>query len=365
MATIYDIARIAGVSPTTVSRVLNGSKNVKKETRDKVMSVIVSNNFVPNLLARNLSIGESQIIAFLVPDIDNPFFTKLLHGITDIAMSLNYNVFMFGTDENVEREHKVLASLKTEMIKGIIIIPVAEGDNETKMMLLQLRERNMPVVLIDRDIRGGDFDGVFSEDRIGVIEAMRCLNNEGHTDIAIITGPQTNRPGYERLKGYKKALEVMGIKLNPEYVVDGAFRVKESYEAMNSLMQLKNPPTAILASNNLTTLGCLKYMKDHGLIIGKDISLISFDDIVEFIYTEINLTAIDRPVYAMGCEAMMLLENRFQQDHKDRLRIGFGVVRRNFVKTQLIKRGSEKYERFEKVIAEKRSIRNISHEEVQ
>lgn len=337
---IYDVARESGVSPATVSRVLNGNKNVKRSTREKVLKVIEGTNYVPNALARNLSVGGSQNIAFLVPDIENPFFSKILHGLMDKALDYDYNVFMFGTDENSKMEHKVLDSIKTEMVKGLIIIPVSEHDEETKKRLDRFEEQGIPVVLIDRDMSGAGFDGVFSEDANGVFLAVESLIQEGHREIGIITGPDTSRPGHERLKGYKKALEAYDIKLNPEYIVNGFFHEEESYQAMKNLMELDHPPSAVFASNNMTTLGCLKYMKEKGLQLTKDVSLIGFDDIKELEYTDVHLTVVTRPVYEMGCEAMGLLESRFQE--KDHAADRHMVIHRNLVKTWLIKRGSEK-----------------------
>lgn len=341
---IYDIAKESGVSTSTVSRVLNGNKNVKEETREKVLKVIRGKNYVPNAIARNLSSGESQNIAFLVPDIENPFFSKVLHGITDKATESNYNVFMYGTDENTEREHRILDSLKEEMIKGLIIIPVSEIDRETAFRLNKFESKGIPVVLIDRDIRGAGFDGVFSEDVEGSCEAVELLIQEGHKKIAIITGPDTSRPGHNRLKGYKKALENHKIQINPEYIINGEFLEDESYNAMKSLMELKDPPTAVFSSNNMTTIGCLRYLKENNMKLVEDISLVGFDDIKELEYTDISLTVVTRPVYEMGCEVMDLLKQRFQ--NKQNLSEDKMVTRRNSVKTWLIKRGSEKYKKF-------------------
>lgn len=338
---IYDVAKVAGVSPATVSRVLNGNTNVKASTREKVLAIIEGHGYVPSALARNLSTGGSQTIAFIVPDIENPFFSKVLHGITDRAAECDYNVFMFGTDESCERQHKALESLNAEMIKGIIIIPVSEEDKKTRDMLERFEERNVPVVLVDRDTDGASFDGVFSEDSAGIVRAVDCLVEEGHREIAIITGPTTSRPGRERLNGYEKALEAHGIAINPQYIVDGKFREEESFNAMQKLMALDTKPTAILASNNMTALGCLKYMKENGLRLGQDISLIGFDDIPELAYTDVALTVITRPNYEMGCEAMNLLGQRFLE--KATPGGERGVLHRSIVKTNLVRRGSEKF----------------------
>lgn len=344
---IYDIAREAGVSPATVSRVLNNHRNVKEETRNKVQEVIRGKKYSPNMVARNLSVGISKNIAFMAPDLENPFFGKILHGISDRAMENGYNVFMSGTAEDGEREHMILESLKLEMLKGLIIIPVSETDRETAARLRWFEAQGVPVVLIDRDMRGERFDAVFSQDMEGAFEAVECLLEEGHTKIAVITGPESLRPGYERLNGYKKALDHHGIPLNREYIQCGDFTEEGSREAMSRLLELGDPPTAVFTCSNMTTLGALTCLKERGRRLGEDISVAGFDDIKELACTDVRLTAVTRPVYQMGCEAMRILERRFQMAGE-----AWGeplVLQRNLVKTRLVKRGSEKYKQFERV----------------
>lgn len=339
---IYDVAKEAGVSPSTVSRVLNNRDNVKAATREKVLRVIEGKEYKPNSLARNLSVGVSRNIAFLVPDIENPFFGKILHGISDCATEKDYNVFMFGTDENTDREHKVLENLKPEMIRGLIITPVSELDEDTSKKLKKFEEQGIPVVLVDRDIQGGKLDGVFSNDVEGAYEAVECLIEEGHKDIAVIIGPETSKPGNDRLNGYKKALEQYGIPINEKYIVSGGFREEGAYQAMNRLMSLEKPPTAVFSCNNLTTLGCLRYLKEKKMKLTRDISMVCFDDIKELEYTDIHLTAVLRPIYEMGYEAMKLLEKRFEDEKSQGLERY--IIRRYMVNTRLVKRGSEKLE---------------------
>lgn len=338
---IYDIAKEAGVSPSTVSRVLNNKDHVKASTREKILRVIEGKSYRPNSLARNLSVGTSRNIAFLVPDIENPFFSKILHGISDCAIEKDYNVFMFGTDENTEREHKVLENLKPEMMKGLIITPVSAVDTETAERLKQFEKQGIPIVLVDRDIRGYKFDGVFSDDENGACEAVECLIQEGHRRIGVITGPSTSKPGNDRRIGYKRALEKNGIEVDEQYIVSGGFKEEGAYQAMRRLMSLDEPPTAIFSCNNMTTLGCLRYMQENDLKLVRDISMVSFDDIKELEYTDIRLTAVLRPIYEMGYEAMHLLERRYEEedDKSGGERVFF---RRHVVNSWLVKRGSEK-----------------------
>lgn len=337
---IYDIAIAAGVSPTTVSRVVNGNKNVKAETRKRVLKIIEEKNYVPNSLARNLSVGDSQNIAFLAPDIENPFFSKIFHGLLDTANQYEYNVFMYGTNDNLSVEHRILDGIRKETVKGIIIIPVSDKDKGTAERLEKIEKNQIPVVLLDRDIYQSDFDGVFSNDYEGAYDAVRCLIDAGHKKIAAITGELDTRPGRERLRGYKKALKDAGIEQRTEYIVNGMFKEKESYEACKLLMELEDRPTAVFTSNNLTTLGCLRYLKENDLKIGRDISMVCFDEIRELEYTDIRLTVVDRPIYEMGCAALELLEYNFLTAGRGG---GEKVIRKtNMVKTKLVIRGSEK-----------------------
>lgn len=341
---IYDIAKEAGVSPSTVSRVLNNRDNVKKGTREKVLQVIEGKAYKPNLLARSLSVGVSRNIAFLAPDIENPFFSKILHGISDCAIEKDYNVFMFGTDENTEREHKILENLKPEMMMGLIITPVSERDENTVEWLKRFEQQGIPIVLVDRDIRGCKFDGVFSNDEESACEAVECLIEEGHKKIGVITGPETSKPGHDRCAGYKRALKKHNIEINENYIVRGGFKEEGAYRAMKALMEQKEPPTAVFSCNNMTTLGCLRYMQEKGMKLTRDISMVCFDEIKELEYTDIHLTSVARPIYEMGYEAMHILEKRYEDKEKrgsDRY-----IIRRHTVNPYLVKRGSEKYLQF-------------------
>lgn len=337
---IYDVAKEAGVSPSTVSRVLNNKSNVKSSTREKVMRVIEGTSYKPNALARELSVGKSRNIAFLVPDIENPFFSKILHGISDCAIENDYNVFMFGTDDDLEREHKILRNLENSIVRGVIITPISEEDDVTLQLLRQFEQDGIPVVLIDRDVREHQFDGVFSNDIEGACEAVECLIQEGHERIGVITGPSTSKPGNDRCIGYRRALEKHGIKVDESYIVSGRFKEEGSYQAMKTLMERKDPPTAVFTCNNMTTLGCLRYMQEHHLKVSKDIALVCFDDIKELEYADMHLTSVLRPIYEMGYEAMNILERRFED--KERSGTIRHITRRHYVNPWLEVRGSEK-----------------------
>lgn len=335
---IYDVAKKAKVSPATVSRVLNGNTVVKAETKEKILKVIEDMNYVPSSVARSLSIKETSNIGVIVPDIANPFFSTILSGVTHAADKYEYNTFLFGTDEKPEKQHRVLRAIKGENLKGVILVPVFENDDETVELLRELEQMNIPIVLIDRDIRGANFDGVFSDDFRGAYDAVSALIENGHRDIAIIRGPEQSRPGRERYEGYVKAMADAKIEIKEEYVRNCSFLLDNvAYEETEKLMELKEPPTAIFTGNNMTSLGCIKCLFDKNMKLGEDIAVVGFDDIDTLQYVNVNLTVVDRPVKKMGIEAMKLLQMRFQEDQSER-----DIKRKITLDTHVILRGSEK-----------------------
>lgn len=333
--TINDIAKLAKVSPSTVSRVLNNNGLVKEETKQRILRIVEESKFVPNAFARSLS-NESLInnVGLIVPNIDNPFFAALAEGVSAAADECGYNSFLFNTNEDVKKELRFLQTSQEQRLRGLLMVPVVENDTVNRSYLLRLP---IPVVMIDREAYNTNFDGVFSDDIEGAYNAVEALIKNGHTKIAQIMGPQTTKPGRARLEGYRQALDAHGIPYREEYVVEGKFLKEESYEGMQKLMKLKDPPTAIFSANNLTSIGVLKYLKEHSLRLGRDISMVGYDDIEVLEYTDMNLSTVSRPVQRMGYDAMMLLHERITHtDHRN------GARKRIYLGAQLILRGSER-----------------------
>lgn len=334
---IYDVAKKARVSSATVSRVLNNSMHVREETKRRVLKTIEELDYTPNALARKLSTGHTSNIGFLIPDIENPFFVHLLRGITNAADEHGYNIFLYGTDDNVSKELRFFDAVRAERLSGVLVIPVDSENEETCSRLLALEESDVPVVLLDRSLKHGRFDGVFSEDFRGAMMAVECLIQEGHRRIAIIRGPDNSRPGHERWQGYKAALDKWGIAVEERYVAQGNFHQERAYEAMYDIMEQDEPPTAIFASNNMTSLGCLRYFMEHGMRLGEDISMIGFDEIEMLRYAGFALSVVDRDIYHMGRSAIHLLMQRMQ--HGALREAGRQEI---FLPTRLILRGSER-----------------------
>ncbi|MBR4308174.1 MAG: LacI family DNA-binding transcriptional regulator, partial [Oscillospiraceae bacterium] len=311
-ANIYEIAKEAGVSIATVSRVMNRSANVSEKSAKRVLEAVKKLNYVPNSMARSLSTSMSTSIGVVVPDIDNPFFSKVLQGVTSVADAHGYQVLLYSTDEDPVKEQKILHSMREHRLRGLLMIPVSEDSVETLAQLQDFADRSIPVVLLDREVEDRRFDRVITQDEDGVYCAVCSLISAGHKRISIITGPQHTRTGKLRLQGYERAMAEHSLPVREEYVRYGDFRVQRAYEEALALCSLPEPPTAIFSSNNMTTYGCLRAFQQLGLEVGKDISLIGFDDIEALNWLNYNLSVVCRDVAGMGRRAMELLLNCFE-----------------------------------------------------
>ncbi len=333
---IREIAQRAGVSSATVSRVLNNSGYVKSETRQKVMEVVKAYDYVPNEIARSLSIQDSFSIGVIIPDIENEFFSKVINGVNEVAEKYHYNLIFWGTNETLAKEHRCLDLVKRRWVKGVLIAPISDSDDVTRQQLLALEKSGVPVVLIDRDVKGARFDGVFVDNQQGACDGVTELIRAGHQRIAVITGPDTSKPGKGRYQGYVQAMEENGLAIRPEYVACGDFKIAKAYACTKRLMELPEPPTAIFTSNNLSTLGCLKYLTEKKLKLGRDVSLMGFDDIETLKMIDYRISVVERDAKQQGMEAMKLLEECFESGGQNRQR-----GKRVTVPYQVILRGSE------------------------
>lgn len=338
--TIRDVAKRAGVSIATVSRVINNTDTHNEETRDKVNEAIKSLNYKPNVSARALQKNTvSKVIAIVVPDLGNPFFTDVIKGVSSVAQSEGYEIFVCDTDEKVDKEVKVLDMLRFQNIAGLIITPESHDEDHNAESLYKMENAGIPIVLVDRDVKFHDFDAVFLDNFKGAYDAVSALADEGHKRISIIAGPISSKPGKDRFNGYRTALENKNIEYNSELVKFGDFRWKSGYELAGQLLSMEERPTAIFVSNNLMTLGCISAINEANLKIPDDISLIGFDDVDVFKMLGLKISVVNRPTTQMGEEAATILFQKMNlsQGKKPKAR------KRMILSLQLKLRGSEKF----------------------
>lgn len=335
---IKELSEKIGVSSATISRVVNNHGYVSEKTRAQVLEAIEKYQYVPNAIARSLSTKKTRNIGVIVPDIENEFFSSVISGISRTAEGQGYNIHFMGTDENIDSEHKFLEIVNQQRLEGIIISPVSENDIYTRDKLLRLKESGVPVVLVDRNVAGADFKGVFVDNYAGAYAGVKALIDAGHTRIAIITGIKISKPGRERERGYLEAMKAAGLELRSEYILAGDFKIEKAYECTKKLMELKNPPTAIFTSNNCTTMGCLKYMTENKYKLGKNISVLGFDDIEVLKIIKYNLSVVSRDAKLQGQKAMELmireLKNKDISQDLDNIYIPYKVILRGSEKIQ-------------------------------
>ena len=252
---ISEIAKKAQVSTATVSRVINDSNRVRPATREKVLRVIEENGYSPSAVAKSLSIQNTHNIGVIFPDIENPFFSSALIGISKTAEANGYNVSYFNTDESSKREHRFLEVVRSLRLDGIVLAAADMQDAQTRQTLRRFEEAGVAVVLLDRVLEGGDFSLISAEDRSGAYKATRQLIAEGHKKIAIIRGSASNRPVTERYAGFVEAMEEAGLPIREEYVVQADQKSEIAYQMTKRLIELAEPPTAIFTCNNMMTLG--------------------------------------------------------------------------------------------------------------
>uniref|UniRef100_A0A7C3MQG0 LacI family transcriptional regulator n=1 Tax=Dictyoglomus thermophilum TaxID=14 RepID=A0A7C3MQG0_DICTH len=312
--TMKDVAKLAGVSISTVSHVINKTRYVEKETRERVYEAIKTLGYRPNILASSLRKKITNTIGLIISNITNLFYPEVVRGVEDYLTKFNYNLILCNSDEDVEKEKNYIEVLFSRRVDGLIITP--SKSSETRENLDLFREKNIPIVLVDRKIEGLDEDVVLVDNVKGTYDAINYLISLGHKRIGIITGPLDTTTGYERLEGYLKALEDNNIKKDNNLIYEGDFKEKGGYEGTSYLLNLKNPPTAIFSSNNLMVLGSLKRITEIGVKIPSDLSLISFDDMEWFPYFSPPLTAVYQPAYELGETAVKLLFERLKRGRK-------------------------------------------------
>ena len=311
MVTIHDVARAAGVSPATVSRVFNGG-NVTPARALSVQQAAAALGFAPNRVARSLRKQQSSVIGLVIPDIENPFFTSLARGVEDAAQRTSLSVVLCNSDEDTEKEQRYLQVALGEQMAGVI---VAAADRD-RTDLGPLIERGIPVVAVDRRPHEADVDAVMVDNRHGGEVATRHLLKSGYRRIACITGPEGASTSEERLAGYRAALSAADLPKQVEvseaarsYVRHADFRVEGGRLAMRELLALPEPPDAVFVANNLMTIGVLEALREAGREPPK-FGVLSFGDIPWASLVRPSLTTVELPSYELGRTAAELLLQR-------------------------------------------------------
>ncbi len=313
--TLLDIAARAGVSPMTVSRVVNESGYVRKEVRQRVQRVITELNYHPNGLARSLKRQSTQVIGLLLPDVVNPFSAELASSLQTAVLEAGYSSFVTTSERSNRREQAAMRALFEHRVDGIVV-----ATRETKAgneLLNGLVDRGLRMVLVGRSFNHPEIDRVTADHWRGGYDAVEHLIKLGHRRIAFVGATLTNGAGLRRFQGYLDALRENGIAIQkslivgPEQAEGPSYSTQaDGYEGMKRLLALRQPPTAVFARNDYTAMGAMLAASDAGLRIPDDLAVAGFDNVPLSAYISPPLTTVDQMTAEQGRRAAALLLER-------------------------------------------------------
>jgi DNA-binding LacI/PurR family transcriptional regulator len=322
MATIKDVARRAGVSVGTVSHVINNTVPVREETKDRVLSAIKELNYHPNSVARSLQSRRTNTISLVLPAIEHSlgepsYLLQLIAGISDGCKGHNFDLLVSAASSDEERLTIYQRIVRGKRADGCIITSTKKDDERIAYLI----KEEIPFVAFGRANEEWDFPYVDVDGEAGVHQGMRYLLDLGHRQIGFIGLPSTLMCSQHRLAGYRSALEERGIEFDPSLVVEGKTTQEGGYRAMKRLLKLNPALTSVMVSSDLMALGGMKAMREAGLVIGRDISIVGFDDIQIAANYQPPFTTIRQPTYQIGLLLSQMLIQVINREKLDERQI--------------------------------------------
>jgi LacI family transcriptional regulator len=298
--TIQDVAKTAGVSVSTVSRVLNGKVDVASETQERILSVIDDLGYTTNLAARSMRSFKKNLVGLIMPDIAYPFAVEVMRGVNQAIAESEFDLLVYTTGDvrksgRASHEQKYVSLLNNSITDGTIIVAPVTGEFST----------DAPIVSIDPLMSNPNYPSVHATNYQGATDAMNYLLGLGHTRIGFISGRAELESSTRRLKGYRDALEQAGLPIEESLIASGDYTTETGVRCARELLSLDRPPTAIFASNDQTAMGVFQVAQELRLRIPEDLSVVGFDNIMESKY--MRLTTVDQFIYEMGFVATQML----------------------------------------------------------
>jgi LacI family transcriptional regulator len=305
--TIEDIARLAGVKKTTVSRVLNNKPDVSPKTRERVMRVIEEQQFVPSMTAAGLASGRKLLIGMLIPSFTWPLIPELMRGVAEVLEQTPYELVLYSiNDADLKRNRSEVINrvLATQLTAGLLAVFPGSASAE----LTRLYHQGFPVVIVDDQLKQTT-PWVGVDNVTGAYTVVRHLTRLGHRRIAHIAGPKEYLASHDRYEGYRRALEEVGVTPDPELVLEGDFLPPSGRACATRLFQLPQGkrPTAIFAATDQMAYGVLAAAEEYGLAVPRDVALVGFDDDSPSSHVRPPLTTVRQPYYEMGAQGLKLL----------------------------------------------------------
>ncbi|WP_203340369.1 LacI family DNA-binding transcriptional regulator [Planococcus beijingensis] len=322
MANIQQVAKQAGVSVATVSRVLNGKDKVSTKTKQKVEEAIQYLNYEPSMLGRNLRNSESRIVLILIPSISNPFYFEVIKGIENMALSQNYSILLCETDSKPEKEEIYFDLVRKKMADGIISM-----DPAVNVETLKELAENHAIIQCSEYGGGIGIPYVTIDSEEASYHAVKHLIQIGHRKIALMNSDEKFLYARERRMGYERALQEHGIPLDGEYIFyTQELGFEQGQQTMKKILQLQDRPTAVFAVSDLLAIGALKEINAAGLHVPEDVAVVGFDKIDFSNMTNPALTTVAQPMYKMGTVAARMLIEKIQGKTVDSIVLGHELV---------------------------------------
>lgn len=304
--TIKDLAKEANVSITTVSLVLNHKKcRVSQETKDRIFHLANKYNYVVNLNARNLVKQKTSTIGLLIPDIENVFFSSLVKQIEYVCRQNNYSLVIVNSDEKAENDKNLINLLVSRGVDGLLLVVSNESLNEENDVASLVKNLPVPYVMIDRFFQDIDSNKVYFDNVYGAHKIVELLIKNGHKKIGCITSPAVNQNGSQRVNGYFKAMKEYSLEIKDEYIFEGNFQFESGYAAAEHFKD--TDVTAIFSCNGMMTLGLCKYLQDHNVSVPDEVSIVTYDNILNHFMIGTNITAIKQDIPTLAENACDVL----------------------------------------------------------
>jgi len=308
--TVKDVAKAAGVSTATVSRVINNDPRISAETRERVLEYIEKLGYRVNNIARSLKTSRSYTVGFISPELTNDFFMGIAEGVEIELRKHGYNIIVCNSNENVAEESDRIRLLCEKCVDGIILIPASGSGSH----LEEFKEAGIPIVLVDRLVSEIETDAVLVDNINGSYSATEYLINKGHRRIAFIGGNVEITTAQERYEGYLRALKDYRIQPEKEIIKFGDFHVDSGYSLMKELMEMDNPPQYVFISNCYMHIGAIKYLIENRDLINFQVSIASFDDVELSSILGFCNVRVAQPIVEIGSRAARLVLSRINHE---------------------------------------------------
>ncbi len=311
--TIRDVAKQAGVSVSTVSRVLNAKDDVAEETIEKVREAVHELRFTSSLAARGMRSLQTNVIGLIMPDVASPYCLEVMRGVNRAIARSKYDLIAYTTgdihkDGTADQERRYVTLLNGDITDGVIVVTPAATDFST----------DAPIVAIDPNNESPDCPAIIATNRAGALAALNYLIGLGHRRIGHITGRLELVSASRRLEGYKDGLAACGIPIDEQLIQVGDYSVETAIQCARALLELEDPPTAIFAANDMSAAGIYQVAREKGLRIPEDLSVVGFDNLPESTHIDPTLTTIDQFIMEMGSLAVEMVVKLINGEHPEK-----------------------------------------------